>query len=374
MRNLCVAALLAVAAGLAAVTAGCGSKPVAKVNGQVISEDQFYQALQSGRTNARIAATTLDAMITRNLIFQAAKQRNVAPSESDLAEARAQYTQMAVFQREWDPLFRSKLASEEDLTQEMEFVIDVSRMFIGTDALRKFFNAHHEQFDRPAQVRFQRLGVKTQAEAEQIRQAILAKKATFEGMIRTKSIEPNHQADGGWLGPAPEGFAGSKNKALEAVLFSIPLKRLSEPIQVAVWSGPGRPLQTEWHLVMVGTRVPKMASKWENSWYAVMLQALGDPDLYRKIGEGVDKLKNEANIEILPPKYAGLAQQYSSMKQRPPTFGTAVPPVPGKAAPPAKAGPGAPGQVVPPVPPGEAPTKAAPPTRAPSKAGAPGGQ
>jgi hypothetical protein len=333
---------LAIAAALAAA-AGCGSKPIAKVNGQVISEQDFCEALQTGPTNAVAARGTLDQTITRRLVADAVKKAKITVSEAELGQARAQFQQMPAFQQGWMPLIQSQLATDQDVDRDIEFTIDVMKLFVKHDDLMKFFEKNRKYFDRPAEVTFRRIGFTTQAEAAKAAQQIASKKETFEQVARERAADPKTAAETGEAGPFREGFSGGHNTELENLLFKgLKLNEVSQPVKVSVATDQVTPNQDRvreswWELLQVVRRTPRIAATWDNSWYAVMQQAVADPEFMPKIAAGLDKLRAEGKVEVLVPKYSSVSQRYEQLRQQqPPSFGgpsKAAPPAAGKAAP-----------------------------------------
>ena len=116
--------------------------------------------------------------------------------------------------------------------------------------------------------------------------------ATFDEMAKEKSVEDD-AAQGGRLGPVPEGAFESVNPELEEAVFkTLQLKEISQPIKVEL-TRPRQPgeeeeedeeeAETRWTLVEVLTRTQRIPATWEKSWFAVMQQAIYRPQYYEKI-------------------------------------------------------------------------------------------
>jgi len=213
-------------------------------------------------------------------------------------------------------------------------------------------------------VTIRRIGAETKAEAKASREKILAKEAALEEMVKEKSIEED-AAQGGTMGPVPEGAFKSVNPEFEKAVFeTLELKQVSEPLVVTITQPPlpgedGEEAQeqeseTRWVLVEVLQRTKRIPATWDTSWFAVMQQAIYQPEYYEKISQEIAKLKGAASIEVFPPKYGSLNLQYESLKQsQPMRFGA-----PGKAEP-GETQPALPGT----APPTKAPAKTTPPVK-----------
>ena len=79
---------LPVIAALAVFAAGCGQKPVATVNGEPITRDEFFQTVLNGTSGAQpnmaLGIQVLESMINERLLLAEAKREGVVPTDADI--------------------------------------------------------------------------------------------------------------------------------------------------------------------------------------------------------------------------------------------------------------------------------------------------
>src|SRR4051812_46396415 len=79
---------LAILAALALLAAGCGQKPVATVNGEPITRDEFFQTVLStpsgGQPNMALGIRVLEGIINERLLMAEAKREGVVPTDAEV--------------------------------------------------------------------------------------------------------------------------------------------------------------------------------------------------------------------------------------------------------------------------------------------------
>lgn len=244
-------AVLAAVLALAVASPGCrcgggkgGEAPdtVAVVNGEPISRAAFERELrqfrlgsvEGGTDPALLRKSVLDDLVTRALLLQQARARNVSVGPEDVERAylrlRAEYPGTAFD----DLLAQEKLSAAElrarlrdQLTTEKLFHDEVfPRVEVGEDEVRAWVEAHPAELDEPERVHALQVVVRTRDEAQRVRDELRRKPQAFADVARRASIGPEGR-NGGDLG----WFArGTGMPEVFDVCFKLPLNTVSDVI------------------------------------------------------------------------------------------------------------------------------------------------
>lgn len=189
-------------------------QPIAKINGQEISESEFLEALKR-----RYGQYCLEAMIEALAIRQEATQRKVAASDEEVNErfeplrrrvvsqARSTLPPQEVFalwlvqQRLTEEILRESFAVQILLEKMVADDVKVTPLEVG-----QYYETHPQEFERPEAIKVSHICVTTQEQAEKIRQDILEERISFEEAAKKYSIDPYGRDNGGelpWMGRAP---------------------------------------------------------------------------------------------------------------------------------------------------------------------------
>jgi len=242
-------AVLAAVLALAVASPGCrcgggkgGEAPdtVAVVNGEPISRAAFERELrqfrlgsvEGGTDPALLRKSVLDDLVTRALLLQQARARNVSVGPEDVERAylrlRAEYPGTAFD----DLLAQEKLSAAElrarlrdQLTTEKLFHDEVfPRVEVGEDEVRAWVEAHPAELDEPERVHALQVVVRTRDEAQRVRDELRRKPQAFADVARRASIGPEGR-NGGDLG----WFArGTGMPEVFDVCFKLPLNTVSD--------------------------------------------------------------------------------------------------------------------------------------------------
>ena len=219
---------LFVAALSALVLAGCGnhasasgaSGDIAIVNGEAISNDEYYrylerkpvvqvavaQQVQPGQAvemqvSAPLGFQALRDLINRRILVDVARDEKVMPTEKDISDELA-------FQRGRQPDFMQKLTAQgltlDDIKRDL--TIDLAKEKILTKGITEtkkdaedYIKAHPEQFMAPEQARLIVVIVKDEAGQKQV-DADLARGKSFQDVANQYSIDPKVRQTGGVIG------------------------------------------------------------------------------------------------------------------------------------------------------------------------------
>ena len=304
MKKWMLPALISIALILVAAATGCAKKAVAKVNGQVISQDQFYAELEKGRYSRML----LDRLITQALIEQEAQRRKITVPGAEVQASLEDMKKNAGDQ--WKMWLDSQGKTEQDFKNDLRLNLLVAKLFIGEAALKQFFQENAAMFDRRAQVRYRRIVLPNKQEAEAVRAQLVAGKADFAALAKQKSIDPFSKDKGGEMPPVYQGYMG--NKEVDDVLFKLKPNEISEPV-TAIYP------KDAYQILQVLEQTPPVKATYEKSRNEVLQVVFS-----RRSGEVTQKitdLKAKGQIDIYPPQYKPLLKEYQNIREtRPPVI------------------------------------------------------
>jgi hypothetical protein len=167
-RNRISISGLSALAAASLLAAGCGEKPFAKVNGQVITKDEYIQALEqtlavagpNGAVPVPAGRMVLEQLIGRKIILAEAATQGVVPSDDDVNKA-FRYRKDMLEQSQPGKTFEEELQKQgttpevlkESLRAELaEVALLVKKLSLGDDKVQQYYNEHKEEFGLPARV------------------------------------------------------------------------------------------------------------------------------------------------------------------------------------------------------------------------------
>jgi peptidyl-prolyl cis-trans isomerase C len=304
-------AVLAAVLALAAASPGCrcggrgkgGEAPdtVAVVNGEPISraavERELRQfrlgSVEGGADPALLQRSALEDLVTRALLLQQARARNVTVGAEDVERAylrlRAEYPGTAFD----DLLAQEKLSAAElrarlrdQLTTEKLFHDEVfPRVEVGDDEVRAWVEAHPQELDEPERVHALQIVVRTREEAQRVRDELRRKPQSFADLARRASIGPEGRGGGdlGWFA------RGAGMPEVFDVCFKLPLNTVSDVV----------PSPYGFHLFKVVARKAGTRRSLDQA-RPVIVQRLLREKRARAQEEYVAALRARARIEIDP--------------------------------------------------------------------------
>lgn len=236
------AALLFVALGVVgSLTAGCGPKPVATVNGSSLSEAEFFKLCESAtqmQPSMPVGYQVLARWIQGTLLEQEAKRLKVYPSDKDLANRLASIEKQATYaganlndllkQRNLD-----RKAFEQEQLREMVRENVMCQGITVTDAeVKDFFEKQKANMVQPERIRISQITVDSAADAKKTKDDLGS--GDFAVVAGTRSKDPFAQQGGRvpmdlTLNPQPGGPVDGK---VIAAAFKLKQGEISEPIQV----------------------------------------------------------------------------------------------------------------------------------------------
>jgi SurA N-terminal domain/PPIC-type PPIASE domain len=320
----------------AALTAGCGEKPFAKVNGQVITKDEYISALEqtlavtgpNGAVPVPAGRLVLEQLIGRKIILAEAAAQGVVPTDDDVNKAFLYRKEMLeqsqpgkTFEEELQKQGTTPEAFKENLRAELaEVAVLIKQLNIGNDKVTQYYNDHKEEFGLPArvQLRLVLVGAGTPQFAEASKKLSDPKNFT-EQAARDLNVIPQLKVSGGLQVLANSALPPSLKDKIQQAAPGAVIGPVDWPIQGGVAKA--------W--VKVDKKLPQYnvpieaAAPIARQRVVLQLQASGDPK-FSEVRNGIIKKKFEATVETSSPVQETI---WKAVKQSAQDAGLDKPPV-----------------------------------------------
>ncbi|SFE83327.1 foldase protein PrsA [Paenibacillus catalpae] len=208
---------------------GGGTEAVATVNGVKITKDKLYDSLvdQGGKS-------TLDNMITQELIDQAAEDAKVTVTEADVDKEIENLKKSFGSEDEFNQTLAQYGMTVESLRQDAEVQVKIRKILepqvtVTDDDIKKFYDENKASMSTPEQIRASHILVATKEEAEAILKDLKGG-ADFATLAKEKSTDTGTKDKGGDL----DFFAkGTMEPAFEEAAFALKKGELSDIVQTS---------------------------------------------------------------------------------------------------------------------------------------------
>lgn len=192
--------------------AGCGEKPFAKVNGQVITKDEYIHGLEQTMAVAGPNATVpagrlvLEQLIGKKVILAEAAQLGVVPTDDDVNKTYRYQKEMLEnsqpgknFEEELQKQGTTAEALKESLRAQLsEVAVLIKQLNLSEDKVKQFYTLHHDEFGLPARVQLRMVLVQPGSPEFAAAQKQLADPKNFtEKAARDLNIIPALKVSGG---------------------------------------------------------------------------------------------------------------------------------------------------------------------------------
>lgn len=325
---------------------------MAIVNGQKISKDEFTSRLKKAA-----GAQVLTDMILRDLVEQdftsSGMKVDSKDVESRIKKIQAQFPSPEAF-TQW---LSSRNLTTDDLEKEVIFQIKLqdlrTKNVKPTEAdLKKFFQDHQSQFNKPERVIISQIVVSGKQEADRVYSELQKPDANFGALARQYSIDPMFKQYGGRLPEMPiEQLAPP---AVQAAAKALQVGKISHPLKVG----------GSYYIIELNDRKP--AEKADYDKIQDEVKTAYDASQAEPTDALLKQLSDKAVVQIVDPDMASVQKQFMP-KAKLPTFGNEGKKTPA-GAPVTGAPSAAPKGAVPIVPPGAPKTGPAPAPAAPAGA------
>ena len=243
-------ALVALAGAAAVVSCGrcagkpapgkVGPRPVAVVNGEPITREAVQRELAHVRAaggegespDGILKHRILDDAVERTLLLQQARERSITVGQDQVERAllrlRAEYPGT-----HFDDLLAQERLSQAELKMRLKEQLTIEKLIadevfprvqLAEAEVERYYTEHAQEFEQPEQVHALQIVVRTQPEAQKLRDEVRRKPQSFGDVARRASIAPEGTAGGdlGWFG------RGSGMPEVFDACFKLPLNTVSE--------------------------------------------------------------------------------------------------------------------------------------------------
>jgi len=308
---------------LALLIGGCGQRMAVKVNGEVVSQDEFFNRCanftQGQLIGPPVGWIELNELINDQLLTQEAKRLKLEPTDAEVnAELENFRKQAAGSGQSLDerlkqaglPLDALKLTIRRQLLQRKLFTQGVT---VTDKEIEDFYNQNKQnpQFTTPEQVEARQITVASEAAAKEVKQT-LDKNAAFELVAQSKSVD-QYKSQGGKLPTLQRGFPppGLSAETISQA-FKTPEGKTTEPFKVG----------NNWVILKVEKKKPQntrtLADAKEEIRQGLLQQKAIQSGLAMKFQNRLIELRRDANIEVgLDQFKEPLDAQQKSLKQAP---------------------------------------------------------
>ena len=202
-----------------------------------------------------------------------------------LEDSFAKYLEVeGIVFEEWDKKFKNNLLIKKLITERVN-----SKVFLSDEQVKKYYDAHQEEFQMSEQVRSLHIMVGSEDEARSIQKQLKSGKKNFSVFAQEYSLGPEGPQGGdlGYfeVGQMPEEFDS---------VFKLKINSISEPIQTPYG----------YHLFKVVDKKPARQMSFEESRKTIHAQLLRKEES-KAFEDWLVKLKDKSEIDI---KHGVLAQ------------------------------------------------------------------
>lgn len=297
--------------------AGCSTKPVAEVNGQKLTEQEFAKLCETSNPDPQSPMTVGGQVLmrwVRNTLFeQKAKDMKVYPTEKDLDERIDAMRKQAAFGgADFDAQMRERCMPTEAIRRDfLSGLVTENVLFSGfsatdAEAREQFDKTLKKRLTQPEQVRISQITVDKPEDAKKVQADLAAGGDTFSLVAQSRSKD-QFARNGGAI---PESFPKQIQPGLPVSQASIDA---AFKLKQGEWAGPLKQGAT-FVFVKLDQKVPEKVPNFDDFKVLIKLQIRQDkargqaPKIQQELMEMIQK----ADVKIYRPEYAPIQAQ---MKQ-----------------------------------------------------------
>jgi parvulin-like peptidyl-prolyl isomerase len=305
---------LSVSSGL---VAGCGAKPVATVNGQNLTDTEFYKLCESAtQVNPQagsVGTQVLSQWIQNTLLAQEAKNKSVYPSEKDLdarLDAFRKQAQFAGFNL--DEQLRQRGMTPEAFKRELlNAMVSENVLFQGVNVsdaeARAEFEKRKDSFSQPEQVKISQVTLDTDAKMKQARDDLGAN--TDFGLVATSYSKDPFKDNRGQV-PMPLGRqvppGGPVDQKIVDAAFKLKPGQVSEPVKVGA----------NWVIVRLDDKIEKKIPQFEDVKELIRAsmreQKAQQGGKVQQARTALMEMSRKAKILVHRPEYQAILAQFQA--------------------------------------------------------------
>lgn len=285
---------------------GCNNQPVAIVNGSRVSRQEFYSRLEQA-AGERVLAD----LIARKMLADAFTKANLTLTDAEVTAEIAKMKKQAPDEASWQQYLKQQGMTDAEFVEFVTFNLKVKKLAekdvkVSDADLQKFFNAHKEQFARPATVVLSEIVLSDQAKANEVRKQLSDPKASFATLARQYSVSTFTRERGGRRPEEP--VAGLMPETLRSMVGGMQVGQISQPIKA----------DSAWYIIKVEEKHAAEAPD-----YAKIKDKVQEAFMYtnaKQVQDIIEGLRKDAKVQILDPKYQSMQKMFGP-QQALPSFG-----------------------------------------------------
>lgn len=307
--------VLAAIVGLvvAFVLTGCGRNTMVTVNGEKISKDEFYRRMETTPLGGRPAGLIiLDQMINEKLFEQLATEKNVSPTDAQIAKklnlAKKEGALTNTLQQRGITLDEYK---KELHTQQAFLNIVTKGVRISDPEVKAYYDKNRDQlYTKPERTQIGAIICKTHEKIVKA-QGLLKQRQDFSTVALRMSDDEVSRRGGGTLGWVWKGQQGVP-PSLIATAFKLKISAVSDPIEVKQANAPA-----QWVIVKALDRKPKTVLGF-NDVKDQIREGLAFAKGQRRvnIGRMIEKARTSAKIKVNSDRYKNLEKTKEDKKAK----------------------------------------------------------
>lgn len=206
---------------------GASKETVATVNGVNISKDRLYDELVLAG-----GATTLDNLITQELIAQEAKAKSITVTDADVDSEIELIKKGFPSEEEFTATLAQYNMTLETLKKDTKVNLTIRKILepktdVTAEEIQQFYDANKATLGTPEEIQASHILVATKEEADEIL-AALKKGDDFAAIAKEKSTDPGSKDKGGDLGFFGRGAMVPE---FEAAAFALKVNEISAVVQ-----------------------------------------------------------------------------------------------------------------------------------------------
>lgn len=200
---------------------------VARVNDEVITKDELYDALVQENGSA-----VLNSLIANKIVELEAKKQNITVSEEDVQKEVDKLAEQYGSEEAFTQFLEMYGYSLDEIKENIKMNLNVKKLLeptikIEESEIKSYFDENKASFDTPEQVKASHILVDTEEKAKEVKQK-LQDGEDFVELAKTYSTDTSNNQQGGELGYFSKG---QMTPEFEEAAFSLKVGEISDPVK-----------------------------------------------------------------------------------------------------------------------------------------------